>query len=473
MNHSASMATGSRSGYNPCMQAVLFHRLLALVLATGISAQSLASLVAEAEAAGMVTAVALRDLNSGRSLYRHRGELGMIPASNQKLLTATGLWSALGIEHEFSTIFRLRKGMLEVVAGGDPNFLVGTRYGPERAFTAVVDALVAAGQRSLRGLVLIPAAFSGPSRPPGWPRNQFSRSYCAPTAGLVLEAGCFAARVSPGTGGFARIEILAPPVHFAVEGRIALTDDKKQGSRFHLAEFGGTLRVSGAYYRKGQGFELRAAVREPQLLFRLALKQALLAAGIEFSADAPAIDRDLLTWRSPLRVALGATLRDSSNFHAEQCLRVLGAEVLGEGSFDAGLRALRAELERFMGELPPSLVLADGSGLSRSNRISADFTVELLDRVLSSSFAKVFLSSLARGGIDGTLDRRFRGPLRGKVRAKTGTLNGVSCLSGVLQDGRGQLRLFSILMNYPAKARPGRPSPRRLQDRMVAAMAEL
>lgn len=467
------MASSSPAGYNPAMQAVGIRVLSTLVWLCALPGQSLQALVQDAEAGGIVTSVVVRDLDSGRDLFRHRAERPMIPASNQKLLAAAALWSGLGQGFEFSTEFRVQEGRLMVLSGGDPNLLSETEYGPEAMFAQLLEALEGVDQHSLRGIELRPGTFTGPTRPEGWPQNQFDRSYCAPTGAFVLEAGCFRARIYPGEASRARIQILAPPAVIPVEGKIDLSNDKRKGSRFNLVERGGSLRASGSYYRKGQGFMVTAAVREPELLYRRAMQSALEGGGLSFSPAAPALDAELMVWRSPLEAALLASLKDSSNFHAEQSLRVLGAEKRADGSLRGGVLAMRDQLQSLMGKLPDSLQLVDGSGLSRGNRVSADFLVELIDRVLASSYAEVFLASLAQGGVDGTLEKRFRGPLKGRVRAKTGTINGVSSLSGVVQVSSGKIRVFSILMNYPLKANRGRPNPRATQDKMVAAMLRL
>jgi D-alanyl-D-alanine carboxypeptidase/D-alanyl-D-alanine-endopeptidase (penicillin-binding protein 4) len=455
------------------MQAVGIRVLSTLALLAPLPGQSLQALVNEAEAGGIVTSLVVRDLDSGRDLFRHRPDRPMIPASNQKLLSAAALWSGLGPDYEFQTRFELTSGNLVVHSGGDPNLLVDSEYGPTAMFKQVLEALAAADQHSLRSIDLQAGAYTGPGRPEGWPQNQLDRSYCAPTGAFVLEAGCFRVRVYPGDASRARIQVLAPPAVMPIEGKIDLSNDKRKGSRFNLVERGGSLRASGSYYRKGQGLTVTAAVREPELLYRRALQSSLEAAGVSISPAAPSRDTELTVWRSPLNLALRASLKDSSNFHAEQCLRVLGAEKRVDGSLAGGVLAMRDQLTRLMGKLPDYLQLVDGSGLSRGNRVSAAFLVELIDRVLSAPYAQLFLGSLAQGGVDGTLEKRFKGALKGKVRAKTGTINGVSCLSGVVQVGPGKIRVFSILMNYPLKAQRGRPSPRRMQDKMVAAMLRL
>jgi D-alanyl-D-alanine carboxypeptidase/D-alanyl-D-alanine-endopeptidase (penicillin-binding protein 4) len=150
---------------------------------------------------------------------------------------------------------------------------------------------------------------------------------------------------------------------------------------------------------------------------------------------------------------------------------VLGAVALGDGSFAGGCRALGDALAQLAGPLPDELAIADGSGLSRDNRVTAEFLVAVLEAMLRSAHGALFLDSLASGGVDGTLDRRFRdAPLRGRVRAKTGTLDRVTALSGIVRDAGDRLQAFSILMNVDARPPVAGRVLRAWQDRIVAAI---
>ena len=108
------------------------------------------------------------------------------------------------------------------------------------------------------------------------------------------------------------------------------------------------------------------------------------------------------------------------------------------------------------------VTLDDGCGLSKANAVTAGAVTQVLTYDFASANAKAFMDSLAVAGEDGTLAERFvRGSLRGRVLAKTGTVNGVSCLSGYLHAANGQWYCFSILMNHLAGG--GKP----VQERLV------
>ena len=135
---------------------------------------------------------------------------------------------------------------------------------------------------------------------------------------------------------------------------------------------------------------------------------------------------------------------------ARQAMRVkgMGRERAGKGSFAAGAATLTRYLEGLgVGE---GVVIRDGSGLSRENRLTAHGLVSVLRHLESRPWKQVIIDALPVAGRDGTLARRFRdSPVRDRVRAKTGHIEGVSGLTGFLDTARGRVR-FALF--YQGKA---------------------
>jgi D-alanyl-D-alanine carboxypeptidase/D-alanyl-D-alanine-endopeptidase (penicillin-binding protein 4) len=170
----------------------------------------------------------------------------------------------------------------------------------------------------------------------------------------------------------------------------------------------------------------------------------------------------------PLTEALASALKYSNNFCTEQVLRTLGWRATGApGSWENG-SDLVARFWQAVGEDAGSLRFVNGSGLSHSGRVTPRALVDLLARTQDdASPAAGLRSTLANAGGEGTLRLRLA-RAHGRVRAKTGTLNGVSALSGVVSSDDGRRTLgFSILVNGGDAARS-----RALQDRMVLAMLD-
>jgi D-alanyl-D-alanine carboxypeptidase/D-alanyl-D-alanine-endopeptidase (penicillin-binding protein 4) len=164
----------------------------------------------------------------------------------------------------------------------------------------------------------------------------------------------------------------------------------------------------------------------------------------------------------PMEGLVRLTNKDSDNFFAETLLKVIGKTATDVGSTSAGARTV-AEYARQAGA---AVTLMDGSGLDRGNRSAPRDVAQLLQYTRKTEYYPALEASLPIAGVDGSLDDRMRrGPARGNCRAKTGSLIGVSTLSGVCTGRSGHAIVFSFLMNGISVS-----YARRLQDRMAAAL---
>lgn len=437
----------------------------------GAVERPIAALVAAAEAKGSRVGVCAKDLDGTRVLATHRpGEL-FAPASNQKLLVAAAVLRELGAGHRFATDFALREGVLIVGAGGDPNWRSGGEHDPRALLAGVARRLSAAKVQALRSIEVDARGFVGPDRPASWPRDQLHLDYCAPSSGLLLDGATWSVELRGAADGApADARLVAPWTGYRIEGVLRCTNDRRQGGRYKIAERDGVLALDGSFWSKSEARVARGSCADPTGVFLRALRSALDDAGILVHPDAPATSLELPSISTPLAPALVRALRDSSNVDAEQLLRALGA-ARGDASFAGSLAALRDALGGLLPDaLPEGLVLADGSGLSRADRCTPAFLVEVLCATASHADAEAVLAALPRAGIDGTLEKRFLGSgLEGRVRAKTGTIAGASTLSGFLARRDGRIVAFSILCDTSGNRRDA-VDPRRLQEQIVAAL---
>jgi D-alanyl-D-alanine carboxypeptidase/D-alanyl-D-alanine-endopeptidase (penicillin-binding protein 4) len=195
----------------------------------------------------------------------------------------------------------------------------------------------------------------------------------------------------------------------------------------------------------GQGF-----ASDPATLAASKLARSLNAAGISLRATpalgaTPAGAETVATVRSPTMSRLvEATDVYSNNFFAETLAKLLGAHFGGAGSTAAGT----AVVERFARGHGSAIQAIDGSGLTRGNRASPYAVVRLLQSVAASPVGDEFVQDLALTGREGTVADRTEGTAAyGRCRTKTGTLTGVSALSGYCFNRSGRRMIFSILMN--------------------------
>jgi D-alanyl-D-alanine carboxypeptidase/D-alanyl-D-alanine-endopeptidase (penicillin-binding protein 4) len=162
-------------------------------------------------------------------------------------------------------------------------------------------------------------------------------------------------------------------------------------------------------------------------------------------------------------VIAAQTLKASQNLYTELILRTLGkvatvpeAEAAPRRSSEsAGVEVVKAFLKE-AGVDGAALLLADGSGLSRDDMITAEATVQLLVYMSKHAHAAAFREALPIAGVDGTLRNRMRGTVaENNLRAKTGSLSSAASLSGYVTTAAGERMVFSILVNnYPEGVEP-------------------
>ena len=431
-------------------------------------------IVTEAENLGVRTGVLVAYVRDEKSLLEHRSKEHFIPASNMKLFTAALVLEDLGPDYVFRSRLYLHgsgdRQALRIDPGGNP-LLLGSLNGDQGYFADLPARLTKLGMSSV-SVYLDDRGWPGPSRPTGWSKRQWHKSYAAPTGPFVLDLGCITVFIQAGeeAGQDCRVWLEPAGLQLPRRGRIETTQSKKKGSVYGASVDARGLYLSGAYYYKSPTHPFQVAAEDPRAVYSSVLTSELRNGGIKVDAwlDEAPVDEGthLMDLDRPLGPALQIMLRDSNNFMAEQCLRIVAKEKANEGSLAMGQQLL----ERRFASLAPrkeAWKVGDGSGLSRSNLTSPAQIVALLNRVHATKNRKLFMESLARSGVSGTMKNRLKAELRGAVVAKTGTINGVSSLSGYVRCKSGKVALFSILMNYKPKRGLSARVLRRIQDRLV------
>jgi D-alanyl-D-alanine carboxypeptidase/D-alanyl-D-alanine-endopeptidase (penicillin-binding protein 4) len=385
------------------------------------------------------------------------------PASNQKLLVAAAAIAKLGRDFAFETRISVGEGGdLMVVGEGDPN-LSGRFFGgdPTKVLKAMARDVKAKGVTHVKDLVLDASRFDTQYIHPEWPEDQLERWYCAPVAALVYNDSCWDITVLPGASPGAPSRVLVEPSLLSPEiaNRCETVREGKQVVHVGRAS-DGDFEVRGQVLLASAGVEANVTVRDPVRFFGEAFKAALVEEGVPVEGQVRQGKlegaREILAYRSDLGRTLKVMLTNSQNLYAE-CL----FKRLGDGSFASGAEALAAALRSI--EVPTAgLDVHDGSGLSKENRVAARTIFGVLQAMRDEP---LFVGALAIGG-EGTLHRRYR-DLGDRVHAKTGTIRGVSALSGYVTGKDGTRYVFAILANGAATARA-----RRLQDLVVTSLAK-
>jgi serine-type D-Ala-D-Ala carboxypeptidase/endopeptidase (penicillin-binding protein 4) len=409
------------------------RRLLALVCAffalaltpaaqaQGRDAALKRSLTSAARSAGSASGVFVLNATDRDVLFRKRERTRRILASNTKLFTTGAALAQIGVQGTIATdvlgdgtrdptgVFR---GDLYLRGGGDPTFgsvsFVKRRYGGDGATVEqLADQLAASGLTEVRGAVVGDESRFDSLR--GGPASDFrvSRDVSGILSGLAFNRG-----LANEFGGAFQTD---PPAFAADRLDDAL---EERGIRVTRSPRAGTTPP---------GATPLATVSSP-----------------------------------PMRRIAQLTNKDSDNFFAEMLVKAVELSKNGRGATAPGARTVA----RFARELDARPRLVDGSGLSRGNTASPKDIVNFLDELRVRDEFPAFFDSLTIAGVDGTLRKRMRrGPARRRCRGKTGTLIGVSALSGYCQSLGGDTIVFSILINRAGF------SAKKIEDRMVQAIA--
>ena len=412
--------------------------------------------------AGMLVA----SLDSGQVLYARDPDALLNPASNVKLFTSAAVLARLGPEFRFETEVLAEAAppsgavkALYVRGKGDPTFVT------ERLWALAAD-VEHRGVKAVKGdIVVDDGYFDGEREGPGYDQEKGDRSYLAPVGALSLNFNVVAIHVAAGgrAGEKGRVEIEPASEYVEVENR---TRTVKAGSRRRVTPSsaalpGGRQRVTvnGRLPVGSRDLVFYRKIDDPPAYFGWTLKRLLELRGVKVTGKVrrgavPATARVVTVADSE---SLGEIVRKlektSNNFVAEQLLKTLGAEKKGiPGTWPKGVEAVEDFLSE-AGIARGAYVMKNGSGLNDTNRFSARQTVTLL-REMWRRFPVMadFLAALPVAGKDGTTRWRMDGT-EGRLRAKTGTLEGVTSLSGYVETAAHERLVFSILVNdFPGRA---------------------
>ena len=432
--------------------------------------------------------ISVRDLSTGEEIVGINETDTMIPASNMKLFTSGAALHILGEDFHFQTSLILEDDTLWVVGGGDPGFgdpllLEDLNWNIEDFLGQFVQAVLDSGVRELSGVVVDDRIFDRSHIHPDWPRDQLDKRYCAEVAGLNFGLNVVHIDAAPAkTGGKPVITSMTPNLPWILpknemhskreKGAVTRIGIRRSPNSNKMTVYGRILSPIGA----------DVTISDVPNVFARLLKIRLEAAGInvgsarlaEDSESSPRPDgitvRELLRVRTPLTTVLERCNTNSQNLYAESMLKRVGNQTeLAPGSWANGSRAVRmVVIDRLGPKHADGIRQSDGSGMSRNNRVAPEtVTAWLTSFAKDEELATNFIDSLADTQKTGTLKGRFDDlPSNMNFACKTGYINGVSCLSGVISEPDGRGYAFSVLCNEIPSKVPIR-SAKRLQESVV------
>jgi len=383
------------------MKIYTLHILLALLLSQFLPA--VADNPAEDFAASLRAdrcAVLIVDLKNDSVLAEHNSSVPLIPASITKSITIASALLKSGPGFIYHTRVyadgRVRDGVLDgnlvIEGGGDPSLGADVEPKGTDIMGEIVAALNHYGIKEIKGRIIVDSSiFPAPATHPTWGSGDLSRSY--------------------GTG------------------------------------------CHGLNYRRNACG--KSAVKDPETLFVRVLESTLGSGGVVMHGDtlsASGKRRQLLDHQSPpVNEIMRSCMMRSDNLYAEALLRTLAMLNKKSATTDAGT-AIETEFWNRQGAPMNGVSIIDGSGLSRANRLTADFLAYVLKYMADN---EEYVSFFPLAGQDGTTRKLFKGTaLDSYVALKTGTMRGVRCLAGYkLDDNFAPTHVIVIIANdYPGGA---------------------
>ncbi len=395
-------------------------------------------------------------LGDENTKYEINGQKVFVPASNMKIITTAASLYYLGTDFRFKTRLFLRGAIKEkklygdiILQGeGDPCLTLNN-------LEQFVSRIRNFGISEVTGRILVVDDYFTEERlPAGWSWHYLDAKYAPEICALSLNKNVVSVRIRPTNAGeYANVSIYPQTNYVQLINSMKTTADNDSIIIFRKPE-ANVIFVDGAINIKSAR-DIDVAVKDPGLFTGEYFKERLIAQGIKLPGSVSrirnyemylngstisAIDSIL----SPTLVEIiRETNTESENLYAEILLKTLGAQQYRQGSFNAGLNALK-EFLNICGVDTGNISLWDGSGLSKNNLISPFALVSVLKFMYYSKFYENFYSSLPEPG-KGTLKYRFNG-FFDTLRAKTGAIQASSCLSGYLKIN-GTDYVFSMLFN--------------------------
>lgn len=441
-------------------------------------------------------------LDRGDTLVSIGGSETLAPASNMKLFTTAAALHYLGAQYRFTTFLladgRIENGVLDgdliLYGTGDPT--LSDRFGQKMAvWNAFADTIAALGIREIRGSIIGDASyFGGPGAAEGWQPTYMNASYAAPASALSYAENIVTLMIRPGpqAGWRPTVQVIPGGDGIAIVNEATTVARGRTSLHVARAAYDGPIVIRGQIVAGSGGMLRTVPLGDPQRWAAAVLRETLQKRGIPVAGgvkavqdpeDSPVSGRAVFapafSQKEPLRVlamhqspplieVLEVINKKSHNLLAEQTLRAVGRVAVGKGTVDAGARAVLAMLGREGDDGDDSSPrIYDGSGLSILNRATARDIVELLAFMANSPTFDDYYFTLPEAGARDGLTRMGGTPAQGNLRAKTGTINYVSALSGYVKAANGERLAFSIIANNV----PSTYRAKRIEDAIGARLA--
>lgn len=420
---------------------------------------------------GTVTGLSVRTADNGEEIFQQIGDIRLHPASNMKLLTSAAALETLGEDYQFITEIltdgklrgKVLQGNVYMKGKGDPTLM-------KADLDQFALALKEQGIHKIKGNLIGDDTWYDDVRlsmdlnwndEPFYTGAQVSALTISPNEDY--DSGTVIVEVSPSkkAGEKAQVELTPETDYVNIINKTEMVP-ANEGKRISIEREHGTnnIVIEGTMPLEGANSKSWVAVWEPTGYAVDVFKKSLEENGVKLIGNSsvkfgktPKEARLLTSKKSiPLKALLIPFMKLSNNGHGETLTKEMGQVVNGEGTWADGLEVIEETLAGF-GADTDTMLLRDGSGMSHKTLIPASELSQILYTVQNKDWFPIFEKSLPVAGeaerlVGGTLRYRMTDePTKGNVKAKTGSLTGVSSLSGYVTSKSGEKLIFSIMIN--------------------------
>ena len=421
-------------------------------------------------------------LDKREMLFERDSKLLSRPASNMKLVTSAAALQVLGRNYQFKTQVLadtttsdgVLHGNLYLKGGGNPDLTTSD-------MDSLASLVQSTGVKSVEwGVVADVSLFDDVSWGYGWNWDDEPYSYAPFLTPLSVNDNCITVNVSPGdpAGGPARVTVEPPTSYVSILNKSKTVRDSVIHPLVVTRLFRdrlNTILVEGEIRADAHPVQRELSVWKPELYAATLFIEALQRKGVAVAGGpsvgtTPKTSHVLATLFHGLDSTVINMNKVSDNLSAELLLKDLGATLSGtSGSAQGGIYVVHQFLST-LGIDSTKISIADGSGLSFYDLLTTGMICQLLEGMSrQNDIFPIYRQSLPIAGVDGTLRNRMkRTPAEGNLRAKTGTISGVSSLSGYVKTLDGENLAFSMTMQnfiYPTRLY------QRAQDKIGALLA--
>lgn len=412
--------------------------------------------------------VCLKEVNTGKTLFEYNSKKSLVPASTLKVLTTGAALGILGKNFQYKTklvytgeidlISGTLSGDLIIVGSGDPS--LGSQYFRKKNDSNLVlnefaEALQKKGIKKIIGNIIADNSCFENDLPDNWIWSDLGNYYGAGTNGLSYMDNKFSVYFSSHEIGSSAklLPFDSSQIELSFEYEV-IAEGKKDNAIVYGSPKEKIRKITGFIPPFKDSFEVEAALPDPALFLAKSLKKHLIKKGIAVDGNC-AVEKNLQLSKE-LCVHLSPTLEKivfycnlkSNNHYAESLIKTLGFFKNKKGTTHAGVKVVE-DFWKNKGIETKGIFISDGSGLSRSNGISAEQQSQILLQIRKdTNLFQSFYASLPIAGISGSLTGFGKGTaMENNLHAKSGYIERVRAYCGYFTNQSKQECSVSLLLN--------------------------